>query len=275
MERKLNWFRSHRPLATLLIFVTVTSIFGVYVVFGTEWLRGQLLVCPGCNPPEMLQVDHYTVQNNTSNKPSMLTIWLFGQGPAGKSLQVQELYLETGPMKYPGCQWIPYNESSCLTPFTLQPVTVPSQSIVPVSIDTSSQGIYFASGQEYRFDIVTDNGWFGGRTVSYPPPGLVMAGYTIGVDYGQSKATRLTLTLANMATTPVTLVSLTLKDVTPYLNSTSYSFPMNNPTINQPLASAQATLETLGSGFYFEHQHTYSLTIISSKGPNSTAALNY
>ena len=223
----------------------------------------------------MLRLDHYSVQNNTSNKPSMLTMWLFGQGPAGKSLQVQKLYLETGPMKYPGCQWIPYNESSCLTPFTVQGVTVPSQSIVPVSIDTSSQGIYFASGQEYRFDIVTDKYWFGGLSVSYPPSGLVVTGYTIGVDYGQSKATRLTLTLANMATTPVTLVSLTLKDVTPYLNSTSYSFPMNNPTINQPLASAQATLETLGSGFYFEHQHTYSLTIISSRGPNSTSALNY
>ncbi len=202
-------------------------------------------------------------------------MWLFGQGPAGKSLQVQELYLENGPMKYSGCQWIPYNESSCLTPFAVQGVTVPSQSIVPVSIDTSSQGIYFATDQQYRFDIVTDKGWFGGRDISYPPPGLAMTEYTISVDYGQSNATRLTLTLANMATTPVTLVSLTLKDVTPYLNSTSYSFPMSNPTINQPLATAQATLDTLSSGFYFEHQHTYSLTIISSNGPNSTSALNY
>lgn len=275
MEWTLNWFRSHRALATLLIFVTVTGVFGVYVVFGTDWVRSQLLVCPGCNPPEMLHVDHYTVQNNTSNQPSMLTMWLFGQGPAGKTLQVKALYLESGPMKYPGCQWIPYNESSCLTPFTVQGVNVPSQSIVPVSIDTSTQGVYFATGPDYRFDILTDQYWFGGLSVSYSPPGLVMTGYTIGVDYGQSRATILTLTLANMATTPVTLISLTLKDVTPYLNSTSYSFPMSNPTINQPLASAQAKLETLGSGFYFEHQHSYSLTITSSRGPNSTSYLNY
>lgn len=274
MEWRFKWFQGHRPLAALLIFVTVTSVFGVYMVFGTGWY-GTLLVCPGCNPPEMLHLDHYTVQNNTSNKPSLLTMWLFGNGPAGKSLQVQSLYLENGPMKYPGCQWIPYNESSCLTPFTVKPVTIPSGSIVPVSIDTSSQGIYFATGQEYRFDIVTNQYWFGGFIVTYPPPGLVMTGYTIGIDNGQTKATGLTLILANMATTPVTLVSLTLKDATPYLNSTSYSFPMSNPTINQPLATAQTTLDTLGSGFYFQHQHSYSLTIISSNGPNSTAYLNY
>lgn len=243
-------------------------------MFGTGWY-GSLLVCPGCNPPEMLQLDHYTVQNNTSNKPSILTMWLFGQGPAGKTLQVQEFYLESGPMKYPGCQWIPYNESSCLTPFTIQPVAVPAQSIVPVTIDTSSQGVYFDTYQQYRFDVVADKLWEGGLIVTYPPSGMVMTGYTIGIDNGQSKASRLTLTLANMATTPVTLVSLTLKDVTPYLNSTSYSFPMNNPTINQPLASAQATLDTLSSGFYFQHQHTYSLRIISSSGPNSTAYLQY
>ena len=275
MEWKLKWLRSHRPLAILLIIVTVTGVFGIYVVFGTDWLGGQLLVCPGCNPPEMLHVDHYTVQNNTANKPSMLTMWLFGYGPVGKSLQVQALYLENGPMKYSGCRWIPYNESSCLTPFAVQGVTVPSQSIVPVSIDTSSQGVNFASGQDYRFDVVTDKSWFGGLDVSYPPPGLVMTDYTISVDYGQSKATRLTLTLANMATTPVTLISLTLKDVTPYLNSTSDSFPMNNPTISQPLATAPATLDTFGSSFYFEHQHSYFLTILSSKGPNSTSTLNY
>ena len=97
---------------------------------------------------------------------------------------------------------IPYNESSCLMPSIVQPVTVPSQSIVPVSIDTSSQGIYFATDQQYRFDIVTDKSEFGGLIVSYPPLGLVMTGYTMGVDYDQSKATR--LTLASMATTRVT-----------------------------------------------------------------------
>ena len=275
MEWKLKWFRSHRPLATLLISITVISVFGFYAVFGSGWY-GTLLVCPGCNPPEMLRLDHYTVQNNTSNKPSILTMWLFGNGPAGKTLQVQELYLENGPMKYPGCQWIPYNESSCLTPFIVQPVTVPSGSIVPVSIDTSSQGIYFATDQQYSFDIVTvEKSWFGGFIFTYPPPGLFMTGYSIGMDSGQSSATRLTMTLANMATTPVTLVSLTLKDVFPYSNTTAYSFPMNGPTISQPLTTGQTTLDTLGSGLYFQHQHEYSVTIVSSKGPNSTSYLNY
>ena len=165
LQWTIRWIRSHQAAAAAITAVVLSGLTG----YGLYNMHNQLLVCPGCNPPEVLRVDHYTIRNNTNQEPSLLTIWFASTGPAGRSLTVQALYIENGPSKYPDCHWIPYNESSCLTPFTVQGVSLPALSVVPVSIDTGSQGFYFAAGQTYTIDVVTDQSWFGGFRVSYPP----------------------------------------------------------------------------------------------------------
>src|SRR5215467_3071267 len=142
--------------------LTATILTSIYVGYA-----GTLLVCPGCNIPEMIHIDRYTIENNTSQQPALLTIWFNSTGPPGRSLTIEALYIEQAPMKYPGCHWIPYNESSCLTPFTVPNLKIPALSQVSVSIDTSSQGFYFTKGQNYGVDALTNQSWFGFQ-ITYP-----------------------------------------------------------------------------------------------------------
>jgi hypothetical protein len=240
----------------------------VYNNWGTS-----LIVCPGCNLPETLRLDHYTIQNNTSQKPSLLTIWFAGNGPAGKSLTPQALYIANGPMKYPDCHWIPYNESSCLTPYAITGVSIPAQSVVPVTVDTSSSGFYFLAGQSYTIDLKTDKSYLSGFQVAYPPESLVQTGYTIGYDSNQANATVLNLWLTNRGTTSATLSAVTLQDS--ISNSSPLTFPTNGPTISKPGDTVEVTLDTLSSGLYFTHQHVYSLTIKPSTGPPSVSTISF
>ena len=262
MQWRARWFSNHTAAAFAIAVVTIGGIFAAYAVYNLD--SGTLLVCPGCNPPEMLHLDHYTVQNST-NGPSLLTVWFGSTGPAGKSLTVQSLYIYDSRAANSSCHWIPYNESKCMTPFAVSNVKVPALSITPVTVDTSSQGLYFAAGQTYNIDVVTDQYWFGIPPIDYPVPSLVETYYSLGYDNGQPNPTVLTLTLANMATTSETLASITLKDTTS--NSSSFTFPMTGPTISQPLGTAEAKLDTLGSGFYFTKYHGYQLIITPSTGP--------
>lgn len=234
--------------------VVVSGIFAGYAVYAIE--RGQLLVCPGCNLPETVRFDHYTIQNNTVGQPCLLTIWFSSTGPAGKTLKVEALTLKNNPSTYD---------------FTIQGVMIPALSTVSVTVDTSSQFI-FAANQTYTVGLITDQYIFGlGQTISYPPENLVQQGYTIGYYQGQTNATVLTLTLMNLGNTPSTLASLSLKDQ--LQGYSQVTFPMNGPTIGQPGATVQVTLDTLSSGFYFQNGHAYVLTINPMSGPSSISTL--
>ena len=248
--------------------VTVAGGLAAYAIYN---MSGTLLVCPGCNPPEMLHMDHYTVQNSTSG-PSLLTIWFASTGPAGKSLTVQTLYIYNSQSTHV-CNWIPYNESTCHTPFAVGNVKIPALSVVSVTVDTSGQGLYFAAGQSYTIDVVTDQSEFGGFRVDYPVPSLVETNFAIGYDSGQPNPTVLTLTLANMAQAPETLASIMLRDTTS--NSSAFTFQMNGPAITQPLGTAQAKLDTLGSGFYFTRYHGYQLIITPNVGPPTDTGFTF
>jgi hypothetical protein len=248
---KVKWFSNHFLTAVVVVSLVLGTLFVAYNLNG---ITGRLLVCPGCNPPETLGIDHYTVQNSTSG-PSLLTMWLSGYGPAGKVLIIQAIYVENVPASFP-----------------VPNVKIPAGSIVPVNIDTSSQGFYFTAGRPFSINIVADQGRFGISQFAFPPPSLVKTGYSIGYDSGQTYATVLSLTIANMATTSETLVSINLKDQVTNYNQT---FQMNGPTISQPLATAQVSLDTLSSGFHFTRGDWYTLTINPSSGPSSTAGLQF
>lgn len=234
--------------------VTVSGIFAAYAVYTIE--SSSLLVCPGCNLPETVRFDHYTIQNNTIGQPSLLTIWFSSTGPAGKTLKVEALTLKN---------------SLSTHDFTVQGVMIPALSTIPVTVDTSSQ-FTFAANQTYTVGLITDQYIFGvGGTISYPPENLIRQSYTIGYDQGQTNATVLTLTLVNVGNTPITLSSLSLKDQ--LSNFSPVTFPMSGPMISQPGATAQVTLDTLSSGFYFQHGHAYYLTITPTSGPSSTSTV--
>jgi len=141
-----------------------------------------------------------------------------------------------------------------------------------VTVDTSSQGLYFAPGSSFSLGFITDKYNFElGFSIVYPPETLIQQGYTIGYDPGQTDATVLNFTMLNVGVSSATLTSLTIKDVT--VNSNAFNFTMNGPTIAQPGSWAQVVLDTRGSGFYFTHQHAYYLTITPSTGPSSTSSI--
>jgi hypothetical protein len=255
LEWRIRWFSTHRVASALVAVITISSIFAVYAI--NQGLMGQLLVCPGCNPPQMLRFDHYTIQNNTQQRPCLLTVWLQSPGPAGKTETIEALTLGSGQSSYD---------------FTTNRIAVTAPSNVSVTVDTSSQGLYFTPGSSYLLGIVTDKANFGtGFSIVYPPETLVQQGYTIGYDPGQTNATVLNLTMVNVGASSATLASLTIKDVT--VNSNPFNFTMNGPTITQPGGSAQVVLDTRGSGFYFTHQHAYYLTITPSTEAPSTSSI--
>lgn len=254
MEWRIRWFRDHQPAATLLVVMAISGLFAGYVIYNVE--SSQLLVCPGCNLPEQVYFDHYTIQNNANQKPSLLTAWFRSSGPAGKTLKAIAITLSNGQTTYD---------------FAVQGTMIPALSTVPVSADTSGQ-FYFAANQTYRVGLVTDHGTFGfSFAVSYPPEPLVQAGYTIGYDNGQTNTTVLNLTLWNVGNSSETLSSITLKGQS--ASSPQFTFPMSGPTIRQPGAMAQVTLDTSSSGFIFAHQHWYFLTVMPTSGVSSTSTI--
>jgi len=268
LQWKLHWVRENWYVIVIIALAASGTGYWAYNNWGNS-----LIVCPGCNSPEVLNLDHYTIQNDTSQSPSLLTIWFAGNGPTGKSLMPQALYIENGPTKYPDCHWIPYNESSCLTPYNVTGVTIPAQAVVPITVDTSSSGFYFVAGQHYTIDVQTDKYYLGGFQVAYPPESLVQTGYTIGYDTGQANATVLNIWLANRGNASATLSAVTLQDS--MSNSSPITFPMNGPTISKPGGWVEVTVDTLSSGFYFTHQHFYSLSIKASTGPPSISTISF
>ena len=234
--------------------VAVSGIFAAYAVYAIE--SRMLLVCPGCNLPETVFFDHYTIRNNTIGQPSLLTIWFSSTGPIGKTLKVQALTLKNNTSTYD---------------FTVQGVTIPALSTIPVTVDTSSK-FTFVANESFTIGLITDQYNFGmGQTINYPPESLVQQGYSIGYDTGQTNATVLKLTLWNFGNTPATLASVSLKDQ--LSNFSPVVFPLNGPTISQPGATAQVTLDTLSSGFYFQHGHAYDLTITPTSGSASISTV--
>jgi hypothetical protein len=255
LEWRIRWFSTHRVASALVVVITISSIFAFYAI--NLGLVGQLLVCPGCNLPQMLFVDHYIIQNNTQQRPCLLTIWLRSPGPAGKTETIQALTLSNGQSSYD---------------FATNRIAVTAPSNVSVTVDTSSQGLYFTPGSSYLLGIVTDKADFGtGFSIVYPPETLILQGYTIGFDPGQTNATVLNFTMLNVGSSSARLASLTIRDVT--ANSNPFNFTMNGPTITQPGSWAQVVLDTHGSGFYFTHQHAYYLTITPSTGASSTSSI--
>jgi hypothetical protein len=268
LQPNLHWFRKNWYVFVIIALAASGTTYWAYNNWGNS-----LIVCPGCNSPEMLSLDHYTIQNNTSQKPSLLTIWFAGNGPAGKSLTPLALYIANGPTKYPDCHWITYNESSCLAPYNVTGVTIPVQSVVPVPVDTSSSGFYFVAGQHYTIDVQADKYDYSGFQVAYPPESLVQTEYMIGYDTGQANATVLNIWLANRGTASATLSAVTLQDS--MSNSSPITFPMSGPTISKPGGWVEVTVDTLSSGFYFTHQHFYSLSIKASTGPPSISTISF
>ena len=144
MLTKPHWSRwewtAFALMMTILVSATVTAI-GIYYYSSQTFL-----VCPGCNTPELLFIDHYSVQNNTSQMPTLLTIWFRGDGRQGQSLSLLTLYLGNATKQYP---------------FQMEGVTIPANSVVPVGVDSSSYGFYLDKGQCYGLRAATDKYIFG------------------------------------------------------------------------------------------------------------------
>ena len=115
------------------------------------------VVCPGCNVPESVSIDHYLIQNNTSQMPSLLTVWFTGHGRSDQSLSLKTIYLKDNT---PNCNNNSLNPQTLSTdpsqhPFQVSGVITDS-SILPVSIDTSTSNFYFVHNHCYQLTLVTD-----------------------------------------------------------------------------------------------------------------------
>src|SRR6266536_5306019 len=64
-------------------------------------------------------------------------------------------------------------------------------------------------------------------------------------------------------TVSVTIAALTIQDVT--TQSSSPTLSLSGPTIPAPNFTATITVDTLNSGFYFTHGHTYTFNVITTK----------
>src|SRR6266436_2199187 len=128
LEWRIQWLKQHQAVAVVMAIVVVSGIFAAYAVYAIE--SSQLLVCPGCNLPETVRFDHYTIENNTNGQPCLLTVWFSSTGPAGKTLKVEALTLKNNLSAYD---------------FTVLGVMIPALSTVSVTVDTSSQVIFVAN----------------------------------------------------------------------------------------------------------------------------------
>jgi hypothetical protein len=108
--------------------------------------------------------------------------------------------------------------------------------------------------------------------MGFPPYAIVRSqpellswdnGYSITSDSGQPNPTILSIVVRNSGTVSVTIATLTIQDLT--AGSSSATFPLNGPTIPAPNVTATVTVDTLNSGFYFIHGHSYTFNVITTK----------
>jgi hypothetical protein len=147
--------------AALAIMIAVATIIVILSLTVT-------VVCLGCNLPQTVSIDHYTIQNDTSHMPALLTVWFRSNGRSDQALNLQTIYLKDIT---PNCS------STSLDPQTLP--TDPTQhsfpvsgvltdsSVLPVSIDTSVSNFYFTRNHCYQLTLVTDKGIFGLAGINY------------------------------------------------------------------------------------------------------------
>ena len=93
----------------------------------------------------MLFIDHYAIQDNTNQEPTILTVWFGSTGRQGLSLTLITLIIDD------------YTNQHA---FQVNGVTVPANSVVPVTIDTAGSGFNFTSGHCYSLGLVTDESIF-------------------------------------------------------------------------------------------------------------------
>src|SRR6266571_2629483 len=92
---------------------------------------------PGCNIPEVLSIDHYSIRNDASGRPSLLTVWFRSYGSAGQTVTLRSLYLINFTSQYQ---------------FQINGI-IAANSLVPVSIDTSIDGFYLVRSEEHTSEL--------------------------------------------------------------------------------------------------------------------------
>jgi len=116
-----------------------------------------MAVCPGCNLPQSVSIDHYLIQNNARQMPSLLTVWFRGRGTSDQSLNLKTIYLKDIT---PNCSITSLNPQTLPTDPTQHPFQVSGvitdSSILPVSIDTSTSNFYFTLNHCYQLTLVAD-----------------------------------------------------------------------------------------------------------------------
>ena len=97
-----------------------------------------------------------------------------------------------------------------------------------------------------------------------PGEKLILLNYTIGYDQNQQNPTLLTLWLKNDGVAYSPLSTMTIQD------QTANAVPTVTLPLNGSIAAGggigRTTVDTLGSGFYFIHGHSYALTIQTARG---------
>ena len=106
-----------------------------------------------------------------------------------------------------------------------------------------------------------------------PPELLNLENYTVGYDANQPNPTVLTMTLRNSGTSTANLSTLTIKDLTS--NGNPVTFQLGSQAVGSRGASSSVTVDTLSSGFYFIHGHSYSFTVITSGAQYVFSPENY
>lgn len=111
---------------------------------------------------------------------------------------------------------------------------------------------------------IANQSWFTPNTIGTSHPEvLTMDNYSITNDAGQSNPTIIRASIRNSGTVSVTMSTLSIQDLTGGYSSPTFS--LNGQTIPAPDITSAVSIDTLGSGFYFVHGHSYSFTIITSK----------
>lgn len=141
--------RRRRWLLPLLLGVVVAVVVAVSFTVTT--------VCPGCNHPQVVSIDHYLIQNNTSQMPSLLTVWFKSYASSDQGLTLKTIYLKDIT---PNCNNTGLNPQTLPTDPTQHPFNVTGviadSATIPVSIDTSTSNFYFTRGHCYELTLVTD-----------------------------------------------------------------------------------------------------------------------
>lgn len=106
-----------------------------------------------------------------------------------------------------------------------------------------------------------------------PPEKLVLLNYTISYDQNQQNPTLLILWLENDEIANSSLSSINIQDLSSSTNSATT--PPLNGTVGPGGGTAKVTVDTLGSGFYFVHGHSYKFTIKTLRQNQFSFSVNY